>query len=87
MTSPTETIHFTLIYQQRDVPVQTHRHHYPSLMSLISDVLFIPGFGLCSGMGSCGTCVVKIDGFRRLSCEVPITDHLANARVELIDTY
>lgn len=87
MTPPTETIHFTLVYQQQEVRVQTHHHAYPSLMSLISDTLSIPGFGLCSGMGSCGTCVVEVDGFRSLSCEIPISDHLTNTRIELIESY
>ena len=81
------TILFTLIYQQQEVQVQTYPHQYHSLMSLISDYLAIPGFGICCGMGSCGTCVVEIDGIRHLSCDLPINDVLANTHVVLKETY
>ncbi|MBN8820684.1 MULTISPECIES: hypothetical protein [unclassified Spirosoma] len=50
-------------------------------MSLISAYLPVVGFGLCSGMGSCGTCVVEIDGIRSLSCGVAVSDELANTRI------
>ncbi|WP_420149036.1 hypothetical protein [Spirosoma sp.] len=87
METQKNTILFTLVYQQREVPVQTHRNQYHSLMSLISDYLSVPGFGICSGMGSCGTCVVDIDGVRHLACDLPISDELANTRVELNGMY
>lgn len=56
-------------------------------MSLISDYLDPVGFGLCSGMGSCGTCIVEIDGMRNLSCAIAITDELANARILIREFY
>lgn len=87
MSHMVNTILFTLVYQQREVPVQTHRNQYPSLMSLISDLLAVPGFGICCGMGSCGTCAVEIDGIRHLACDLPITDELANTRIELNGMY
>jgi succinate dehydrogenase/fumarate reductase-like Fe-S protein len=58
-------------------------------MTLISDHLSILGFGLCCGMGSCGTCMVKISGKHSsiarfgLSCEVQISDDLANAQITI----
>lgn len=75
------TILFTLVYRGEEWPVQTARNTYHSLMSLISAYLPVTGFGLCSGMGSCGTCVVEIDGIRSLSCAVAVNDDLANTRV------
>lgn len=72
---------FTLVYNNEDVQVQTSRNRYYSLMGLISDYLEIPGFGLCSGMGSCGTCLVTIDGIRELACAISVDDELANTRI------
>ncbi len=75
------TILFTIIYEREVYPVQTFPGQYYSLMNLISDYLGIPGFGLCCGMGSCGTCMVKIDGIPYLSCEVQVSDELANTTI------
>ncbi|WP_338877321.1 hypothetical protein WBJ53_33110 (plasmid) [Spirosoma sp. SC4-14] len=81
MNQGKNTIIFTLVYRGEEWPVQTHRNKYHSLMSLISAYLPVVGFGLCSGMGSCGTCVVEIDGIRSLSCGVAVSDELANTRI------
>jgi len=60
-------------------------------MSLIVDKLQIQGFGICSGMGSCGTCLLSIyhnqSTFERaaLSCQVAINDELANVKIILPD--
>lgn len=75
------TILFTLVYESESFPVQTRPGRYHSLMSLISDYLTVPGFGLCSGMGSCGTCMVNIDGESTLSCAVDVNDALANTTI------
>lgn len=81
------TILFTLVYRNEEYRVQTNRHQYHTLMTLISDWLAIPGFGLCCGMGSCGTCMVGIctkhAAVQRhtLSCDVQISDELANTIV------
>jgi len=72
---------FTVVYQDEEWPVQTSPNKYHSLMSLISAYLPVVGFGLCSGMGSCGTCIVEIDGIRSLSCGVAVSDELANTRI------
>lgn len=81
MDQAKNTILFTLVYRGEEWPVQTARNTHHSLMSLISAYLPITGFGLCSGMGSCGTCVVEIDGIRNLSCAVAVNDELANTCV------
>lgn len=78
------TIIFTVIYNETEYPINTSRNKYYSLMTLISDHLGIPGFGLCAGMGSCGTCMVEIrqqySSLRRfeLACGVQVNDALAN---------
>jgi aerobic-type carbon monoxide dehydrogenase small subunit (CoxS/CutS family) len=77
------TILFVLVHKGTEYRVQTHQSQYPSLMSLIADHLSIPGFGLCSGMGSCGTCLVTIDGMSTLACSVGVNDELANTTVEV----
>lgn len=87
------TILFTLIYKGAQYPVQVARDEYHSLMRLISDHLSILGFGLCSGMGSCGTCMVTIrrnfqnKGNSTLSCDVAVNDELANTTIEIQEEY
>jgi aerobic-type carbon monoxide dehydrogenase small subunit (CoxS/CutS family) len=85
--SEKNTILFTLVYKGEEVQVQTSRNEYYSLMSLITDYLDLVGFGLCSGMGSCGTCAVEIDGIRSLSCDIPVNDELANTRIVIQEAY
>jgi succinate dehydrogenase/fumarate reductase-like Fe-S protein len=77
------TILFTLIYGNEEYHVQTRERKYLTLMTLISDYVNISGFGLCCGMGSCGTCLVKIDGCYTLACQVPVDDWLANSKIEI----
>lgn len=47
------------------------------------DYVRISGFGLCCGMGSCGTCMVQIDGRFTLACQVPVDDWLANSEIKI----
>lgn len=81
------TILFTLIYRGKHYPVQTNRMQYHTLMTLISDYLAITGFGLCCGMGSCGTCIVDVcdkhSQIKRsiLSCDIQLNDDLANTQI------
>jgi aerobic-type carbon monoxide dehydrogenase small subunit (CoxS/CutS family) len=78
---------FKIAYQGHITEVQTYPNQYYSLMTLISDRLAIPGFGLCSGMGSCGSCLVQIsNGYHQgtknvLACAVSVNDELAGAVV------
>ena len=82
-----KNIVFTLMHKGEAYKVYTHPNQYYSLMTLISDYLGVPGFGICSGMGSCGTCMVEIceQGARKgrstLACDVRINDDLANTLV------
>ena len=83
------TIIFTLKWQDKKYQVQTKRNQYHSLMTLIADYLPIPDFGLCCGMGSCGTCTVEIYEKNALlkhsvlSCDVQINDYIANAIISI----
>jgi aerobic-type carbon monoxide dehydrogenase small subunit (CoxS/CutS family) len=85
------TILLTLNYLGESYQIQTRRGEYHTLMTLISDHLAIPGFGLCCGMGSCGTCVVQISSsglqVKRsvLACDVEINDALSNGQVDIPD--
>ncbi len=91
METEKNTILLTLVYQDKQYPVQTRRDQYHTLMTLIADHLSILDFGLCSGMGSCGTCMVKIrerhSSFERstLCCEVQISDELANTQITIAE--
>lgn len=89
MNNEKNTILFTLVYKDQEYPMQTNANQYYSLMALISGHLAIPGFGLCSGMGSCGTCLVDICdrhsavGRSTLSCDVQVNDQLANTVISI----
>ena len=87
------TILFKVAYQGHITEIQTYPNQYYNLMTLISDQLAIPGFGLCCGMGSCGTCLVQIsNGYHKgtknvLACAVSVNDELANALVTVSDVF
>jgi len=89
MTSEENTIMLTLVFEGKEYQIQTNKNQYHTLMTLIADHLSILSFGLCSGMGSCGTCLVKISGkyspIQRiaLSCEVQISDELVNTKITI----
>jgi hypothetical protein len=89
METEKSTIIFTLLYQDKEYTVHTRRDEYPGLMSVVSAHLPVIGFGLCCGMGSCGTCMVEISEkgslvkHSVLSCEVPINDYIANTVVSI----
>ena len=82
---------FSILYRGQEVPVRTYQNQYFSLMSLIADKLDIQGFGLCSGMGSCGTCLLSIYSEKNtlqrttLSCQVRVNDELANLKIIVPD--
>lgn len=89
MEKEKNTILFTLDYKDQCYFVQTSRNQYHSLMPLISDYLALTGFGLCCGMGSCGTCLVEIsapDSSKKictLACSVQVNDELANTIIKI----
>jgi aerobic-type carbon monoxide dehydrogenase small subunit (CoxS/CutS family) len=76
-----KTIHFSLVVNGEEYQIQTFCSEYHSLMTLISDRVNLADFGLCSGMGSCGTCDLQIDGVMVLACETAVNDSLANTRI------
>lgn len=87
------TIQLTLIYLGDDYRLQTYPGQFHSLMTLISDHLAIPGFGLCCGMGSCGTCLVELAesshaSLKRpvLACGIQVNDELSNTCVFIPDS-
>ena len=89
MGTEKNTIIFKLVYQDKEYQVQTRRDQYHTLMSLIADHLSILDFGLCCGMGSCGTCMVEINEkyspIRQfiISCDVQIDDALSNTTINI----
>ena len=86
-----KTIQLTLVYLGESHKIQTDTKSYHSLMTLISDHLAIPGFGLCCGMGSCGTCLVELaNSFAALkrpilACGIQIDDALSNTCIFIPD--
>lgn len=56
-------IHFTAYYEGEKHELQTYTYEYRNLMMLLFDKIYTEDFGECKGMGRCGTCAVKINGF------------------------
>jgi aerobic-type carbon monoxide dehydrogenase small subunit (CoxS/CutS family) len=87
MSTEKNTILITLVYQDQQYQVQTRKNQYHSLMTLIVDHLALPEFGLCCGMGSCGTCMVQINEKYSpieqfvLSCDVLLNEALSNTTI------
>lgn len=92
MIGTKKMIQLTLVYLGENYRVQIEPGQFHSLMTLISDHLAIPGFGLCCGMGSCGTCLVEIAesqaSLKRpvLACGMPVNDELSNTFVFIGDS-
>ena len=82
-------ISLTIIYKGESYLIQTYLNEYGSLMTLISAHLAIPGFGLCCGMGSCGTCLVTIGNKYAsasrsvMACDMQINDELSNTQITI----
>jgi len=53
---------FTLVHEETEHRIKTYWGEYRNLRDLITDKLFLEGFGDCGGMGRCATCMVEIDG-------------------------
>jgi aerobic-type carbon monoxide dehydrogenase small subunit (CoxS/CutS family) len=91
MKTQERNITLTLVFRHGRQIIQVYPNEYYSLMTLISVHLAIPGFGLCCGMGSCGTCVVDLcDKYTKskrtvFSCGTMINDTLANIEVCIPD--
>lgn len=91
MANQDRNITLTLQYQGEAYPVSTFNNEYYSLMSLISAHLGIVGFGLCCGMGSCGTCLVEIGAKYSiaarfaLACDIRVDDELSNMQIIIAD--
>lgn len=91
MMTDKNTILLTLHHLGESYQIQTKPGQYHSLMTLISDNLAIPGFGLCCGMGSCGTCLVQISNqytsAKRnvLACGIQVNDDLSNCHIFIPD--
>lgn len=80
---------FTLVYNEEEHIIQTRVGEYFSLMDVISQNLMLDCFGICSGMGSCGTCMVKMNMPQiepceyKLSCAVDIDYDICNKVVTI----
>lgn len=89
--TPKNEIIFTVVYDKDEYIIQASKDKYFSLMDAISQHLAIDCFGICSGMGSCGTCMVNIDTERcesseyRLACSIKIDNDLANKIIIICD--
>jgi hypothetical protein len=85
------TIFFTIEYKGQSYRVSTFPNQFYSLMTLISVYLALPNFGICSGMGSCGTCMVNIKQKfsqvqqRMLACGILVNDDLSGSIIEICD--
>ena len=60
-------IHFTLLENNKQIPIQTDHGEYRNLMYLMKDKLLLDEFGECGGIGRCGTCVIRAVGITGIS--------------------
>lgn len=67
MPQPFNKICLTVFYSSEEYKIQTYAGEYRDLKCLIEDRLFTDDFGQCGGMGRCGTCIVRIEGFEKAS--------------------
>lgn len=47
-------------HEGRIYEFETYEGEYRNLMTLITDKVYIDGFGECKGMGRCGTCHLEV---------------------------
>jgi aerobic-type carbon monoxide dehydrogenase small subunit (CoxS/CutS family) len=84
-------IRFTVIHSNSSVNIGIEKNEYFSLLTLISEKFQIPGFGLCNGMGSCGTCMVRIkykgntSCFYLQACQIACDELLDGAEVSILE--
>jgi ferredoxin, 2Fe-2S len=52
-------IFFFVTFGEESYAIETYHGEYRNLMQLISDKIFIEGFGECKGMGRCGICMAQ----------------------------
>ncbi len=76
-------IRFTIIIESQQFVVEISWGQYQSLMTLIVDRFNLADFGLCCGMGSCGTCDVTINGIKVLACETAVDASLKNSVIRI----
>ena len=62
MKTRTRDIVFTIVYLGEKHCISTYEGEYRNLMHLITDKIFVEGFGDCKGMCRCGTCLVETFG-------------------------
>lgn len=56
------TIKLIVCYEGQTYFLETSKHEYRDLMSLLKDKICPEDFGQCGGMGRCGTCLIGISG-------------------------
>lgn len=83
MLSTAEVIQFTVCIGLEEFAIETFPNEYYSLMALITSKFALSDFGICNGMGSCGTCEVMIDGSPAFACEIRVNEELHLARIVL----
>jgi 2Fe-2S ferredoxin len=67
MNGRTHDIVFTVFFEEEEYKIHTYEGEYRSLMHLIYDKMYTEDFGVCKGMGKCGTCLVEVSGLKGAS--------------------
>lgn len=84
MPYPQKDIQFVVYHLKEEFRLKTCRGEYADLRALIINKIDLPGFGQCGGMGRCATCMVRVNSNLYLSCQVAVSDVLANALVQIV---
>jgi 2Fe-2S ferredoxin len=64
MSNESASICFTLIHEEKEIPIETNLYEFENLMELIQNRIFTDEFGECLGMGRCCTCLVEVSSIR-----------------------
>jgi 2Fe-2S ferredoxin len=64
MNTRARDIVVTVVYSGEKHCISTYEGEYRNLMHLITDKIFVEGFGDCKGMCRCGTCLVEVSGLQ-----------------------
>jgi 2Fe-2S ferredoxin len=86
-----KNIQFTLIYQGKQVTVDTFANEFSDLRALIMAKLDLDFFGECGGVGRCVTCVVSVNSTDELkanseefACQMLVDKNLDNIYIRVI---
>lgn len=66
--------------------VTTYKNEYRDVMQLLTNSLYLEGFGECGGMRRCVTCLVRINGLKGVSNVLERNEKITLGKMGLVDS-